>query len=122
MYIHFVLIVCGVNAEGQREPLDLMLADSETQMGWEALFSRLKSRGLRDVDLVVSDNHAGLVVAVKKHFQGALWQRCQTHFMRNVLGGSVKTEHQNELSALSIKQIDHWIAQGLKFDRIAFVK
>ena len=80
------LIVYGVNEAGQREPLDLLLADSETQASWETLFQRLKSRGLKGVDLMVSDNHAGLVTALKKHFQGAQWQPCQTHFLRNILG------------------------------------
>jgi len=81
-----VLIVYGITAEGKREPLDLMVANSETQASWEEIFQRLKSRGLKGVDLMVSDNHGGLVSALKKHFQGAQWQRCQVHFMRNILG------------------------------------
>jgi len=78
--------VYGITAEGKREPLDLMVANSETQASWEEIFQRLKSRGLKGVDLMVSDNHGGLVSALKKHFQGAQWQRCQVHFMRNILG------------------------------------
>ena len=88
------LIVYGVNEAGQREPLDLLLADSETQASWETLFQRLKSRGLKGVDLMVSDNHAGLVTALKKHFQGAQWQRCQTHFLRNILGHCGRSHRQ----------------------------
>jgi transposase-like protein len=81
-----VLIVYGVSEEGQREPLDILMADSENEASWEAIFESLKERGLTGVDLVVSDNHGGLVSALKKHFQGAQWQRCQVHFMRNILG------------------------------------
>jgi len=81
-----VLIVYGVNEEGQREPLDLLLADSENEVSWDTLFKSLKARGLNDVELVVSDDHTGLVNAVHKQFQGVRWQRCQTHFMRNILG------------------------------------
>jgi putative transposase len=81
-----VLIAFGVNEHGQREPLDIMLADSENEVSWDELFKRLKTRGLEGVDLVVSDNHTGLVTALKRQFQGALWQRCQVHFMRNILG------------------------------------
>jgi transposase-like protein len=81
-----MLIVYGVNEKGYREPLDYMVADSETEASWTELFKRLKARGLSQVDLVVSDAHAGLVSALKQQFQGAQWQRCQTHFMRNVLG------------------------------------
>ena len=63
-----------------------MAADSETEASWTDMFKRLKKRGLKQVDLVVSDAHAGLVAALKQQFQGAQWQRCQTHFMRNILG------------------------------------
>lgn len=85
-----VLIVYGVNESGQREPLDLLIADSENEASWDELFQRLKDRGLTGVDLVVSDNHAGLVTALKRKFQGAQWQRCQTHFIRNVLGHTAR--------------------------------
>ena len=44
------------------------------------------------VDLIVSDNHKGLVKAIKKHFQGSTWQRCQTHFSRNVLDKAPKSQ------------------------------
>lgn len=94
------LIAYGVNEAGHREPLDLLIADSETESSWSDLFKRLKERGLKTVDLVVSDAHGGLVIALKKHFQGAQWQRCQTHFMRNILGVSprhLRAELANKL-------------------------
>ena len=81
-----VLIAYGINEDGVREPLDLMLADSENEVSWQTFFKSLKSRGLSGVQFVVSDDHTGLVNALKKQFQGATWQRCQTHFMRNILG------------------------------------
>lgn len=81
-----LLIAHGVNADGKREILGLRLGDSESEITWSELFKDLKGRGLKGVDLVVSDDHAGLVQALKKQFQGAAWQRCQVHFMRNVLG------------------------------------
>jgi len=91
------LIVYGVNEEGYREPLDLLVADSETEASWDELFKKLKQRGLRGVELVVSDDHAGLVNAVKRQFQGALWQRCQVHFMRNILGHSAR-HHRKDIA------------------------
>lgn len=81
-----VLIAYGVNEKGYREVLDMLVADSESFTSWDELFKRLKSRGLNSTDLVVSDAHQGLVKALKKNFQGVSWQRCQVHFMRNVLG------------------------------------
>ena len=79
------LIASGVNEKGFREVLGLQVGDSESEASWSELFVWLKGRGLWGVDLVTSDDHAGLVCAVRKQFQGATWQRCQTHFARNVL-------------------------------------
>ena len=78
------LIVVGVNEEGYREILGVRIANSESQQSWLETFRWLKSRGLRDVEVVVSDAHTGLVDALHQCFQGASWQRCQTHFRRNV--------------------------------------
>jgi len=97
-----VLIAYGVNEQGQREPLDLLVADSETEVSWDELFKRLKSRHLQGVDLVVSDAHTGLVTALKRQFQGASWQRCQVHFMRNVLGSSPRHLRQRIASELKL--------------------
>ena len=80
-----VLIITGVDDKGVRRTLDLMLADSESEVSWRELFNRLKKRGLHGVKLVVSDDHQGLVAAVGRCFQGASWQRCQVHFMRNAM-------------------------------------
>ena len=80
------LIAVGINEEGYREVLGLDIGDSESEGTWERLFKRLKARGLRGVELITSDSHGGLVKALRRQFQGAAWQRCQTHLMRNVLG------------------------------------
>ena len=80
-----VLIGIGVNEDGCREILGMMVGDSESEGSWSEFFSWLKQRGLRGVDLVVSDHHKGLVRAIRRYFQGATWQRCQTHFMRNIM-------------------------------------
>lgn len=98
-----VLIAYGVNADGVREPLDLMVADSECEASWEALFKSLKRRGLSGVDLVVSDSHGGLVKALKRQFQGVQWQRCQVHFIRNILGQSPR--HLKKAIASELKLI-----------------
>lgn len=85
-----LLVAVGVNATGYREVLGIRLGDTETEAGWSDFFAWLKERGLSGVDLVVSDHHAGLVKAIQRHFQGASWQRCQTHFMRNILDAAPK--------------------------------
>ncbi len=80
-----VLVVVGISEEGYREVLGAWMADSETETSWGQVFAELKQRGLRGVGYVVSDDHQGLVRAVRRHFQGAVWQRCQVHFLRNAL-------------------------------------
>jgi putative transposase len=81
-----VLIVSGVRDDGFREILALEVADTESEATYHGLFRSLKARGLRGVELVVSDDHQGLRAAVERHFQGASWQRCQVHYARNLLG------------------------------------
>ena len=80
-----VLVAIGVSAAGYREVLGCWVAESESEASWGAVFSELKQRGLRGVRYVVSDDHAGMVRAIERHFQGAVWQRCQVHFVRNAL-------------------------------------
>jgi transposase-like protein len=80
-----VLIVVGIREDGYRETLGVWNADSENEQSWSEVFRDLKERGLKGVHYIVSDDHKGLVQSVKRHFQGILWQRCQVHFIRNVL-------------------------------------
>jgi transposase-like protein len=80
-----VLVAIGISAAGYREVLGSWVAESESEASWGAVFSELKQRGLRGVRYVVSDDHAGMVKAIDRHFQGAVWQRCQVHFVRNAL-------------------------------------
>jgi transposase-like protein len=91
-----LLIATAVNENGNREVIGFQISDTESETSWGDFFNELKQRGLSDVDLIVSDNHKGLVKAVKKHFQGSTWQRCQTHFSRNILDKTPKTQ-QTEL-------------------------
>jgi transposase-like protein len=85
-----LLIAIGINEEGHREVVGFQLANSESENSWGEFFGSLKERGLKDVRMVTSDDHKGLVNAVRKHFQGASWQRCQTHFSRNMLDHAPK--------------------------------
>lgn len=75
----------GVNADGVRESLGLDLITSEDGAGWTAFLRGLVARGLGGVALVTSDAHSGLVDAIAATLPGASWQRCRTHFVRNLL-------------------------------------
>jgi transposase-like protein len=79
------LVATGVNAAGFREILGLDLVTSEDGAGWLAFVRSLVARGLSGVRLVISDAHPGLVDAIASTLPGSGWQRCRTHFLRNLL-------------------------------------
>ncbi len=80
-----LMMAIGVNEEGYREVLGFDLWDTETELGWKGFFECLVDRGLHQVEYVISDSHKGLVRALEQVFVGATWQRCQVHFMRNIM-------------------------------------
>src|SRR5690625_7829942 len=80
-----VLSVTGVRADGYREILAVDVADTEREATYDDVFRGLKQRGLSGVQLVTSDDHQGLKQAVRRHYQGASWQRCQEQFTRNLM-------------------------------------
>ncbi len=79
-----VVIATGVNNDGHREVLGFDVITTEDGAGWMAFLRGLVARGLSGTALVISDAHVGLVDAVRSTL-GATWQRCRTHFMRNLL-------------------------------------
>jgi putative transposase len=80
-----VVHAVAVNRDGYRESLGLDVVTSEDGAAWLAFLRSLVARGLGGVKLVTSDAHPGLVDAVASTLRGASWQRCRTHFMRNLL-------------------------------------
>ena len=80
-----VVHAVGVNKEGFRESLGLDVVTAEDGAAWLAFVRGLVARGLAGVKLVSSDAHPGLVDAIAATLAGASWQRCRTHFMRNLL-------------------------------------
>lgn len=95
-----LLIAIGINANGNKEVLGFNLYDAERESTWSEFFQSLISRGLRDVDIVVSDNHKGLVNSIQECFPGASWQRCQVHFMRNLMDKTPKKYQEGLKSEL----------------------
>ena len=80
-----VVIAVGVNADGHREILGVDVITTEDGAGWLAFLRGLVARGLTGVSLVISDAHPGLVDAIASTLPGSTWQRCRTHYMRNLL-------------------------------------
>ena len=104
-----ILVVCGVNTQGQREILAIEPMLEESKETYKQLFASLKERGLSGVQLVVSDAHLGLQAAIRESFPMASWQRCKVHFMRNIMAHIPHKE--KESFAAQLKQI--WLAPDL---------
>ena len=80
-----VLVAIGINWEGRRNVLAVDLANRESHSSWKDFLLELRKRGLREVECVVSDDHAGLKKAIQEVLPEAAWQRCYVHFLRNAL-------------------------------------
>ena len=102
-----VLIAMGISSKGMREILSVVIADTENETTWSDLFRDLKARGLSGIQLVTSDNHEGIKKAAMRHFQGATWQRCQCHFIKNVLdmaGSGQKADLHADLRHIRLRR------------------
>ena len=80
-----VLVAIGINWEGRRCVLGVELANRESISSWKEFLLGLRKRGLTGVELVVTDDHAGLRAAIAEVLPEAAWQRCYVHFLRNCL-------------------------------------
>lgn len=79
-----LLVAIGVNTHGYRDILGIVEGHKEDKAGWSAFLSHLKQRGLKGVQLIVSDACMGLVEAAAEHYPQAQWQRCIVHWYRNI--------------------------------------
>lgn len=80
-----VMVAIGINEDGRRCVLAVELANRESESSWKDFIAQLRQRGLRGVELVISDDHAGLRKAIAESLPEAVWQRCYVHFLRNAL-------------------------------------
>ena len=79
-----VLLACGINAEGFREILGMQVATAESTASWTGFFRDLKARGLDIVGVITCDAHCGIQHAIGDVFPDASWQRCRTHYAKNL--------------------------------------
>jgi putative transposase len=89
-----IVIAIAVTTSGEREVLGMDVGPSESAAFWLAFLRDLAARGLNGVKLVISDAHGGLKAAIGTVLQGASWQRCRVHFMRDALGLVPKSAQQ----------------------------
>ena len=80
-----LMVAMAITDEGKREIVGFEVFDNESKQTWKTFMESLKSRGLCGLKLVTSDAHDGIIYALSKVFPEVPWQRCQTHFSRNVI-------------------------------------
>jgi transposase-like protein len=80
-----ILAVIGVRADGQREVLAFSVGDRENQAAWEQLLDDLKARGVKTIDLWITDGNQAMLNAIAAKFSSTPRQRCIKHKMENVL-------------------------------------
>lgn len=80
-----VHIAIGIDSKGFKNIIGFMISDSESEETWKVFYQSMIDRGLTNVEMVISDAHQGQVNAIQKSFTESVWQRCQVHFLRNVM-------------------------------------
>jgi len=78
-----VLKAVGVNKDGFREVLGVSCSLSEAEVHWRNFLEDLLSRGLKGVEMVISDDHSGLRAALRAVLPSVPWQRCLFHLAQN---------------------------------------
>jgi len=95
-----VLIAVAVDWDGRRQIVGVELANRESQSSWRDFLIGLRDRGLHGVEFAVSDDHPGLVKAIREVLPEAAWQRCYVHFLRNALDHMPRRAHDDCLQEL----------------------
>jgi len=93
-----ILIASGVDPAGKRRILGVSVSLSEQEVHWRTFLQSLVARGLGGVQLIVSDDHAGLKAARQAVFGGIAWQRCQFHLQQNAQAYVPRKELQAEVA------------------------
>ena len=78
-----VLMATGITPKGERQVLGVSVSLSEHESHWKSFLKGLKDRGMKDVKLVISDDHEGLGAARRAVLGSVPWQRCHFHLQQN---------------------------------------
>ena len=86
-----LFIAYAFNIKGVREIIGFEAYPSETKEYWEDFMRKLQKRGLRGINMFISDSHEGIKYAFCKVYPLVPWQRCQHHFLKNIVDSVPKT-------------------------------
>ncbi len=96
-----ILTALGVDLEGNKDVLALRACAEEDKDGWSCLVQDLRTRGVAEIDLIVTDGHDGLLAAVSSLFTATPRQRCLVHKQRNVMNAIAHRERQEVATELA---------------------
>ena len=95
-----VMVAIGVSTTGTREILDITPMESDSFWTYTEFFDDLKDRGIKKIDLIISDGHRGIKKAAKESFVGSSWQFCSVHLKRNLMKIVAKKDLEEVLDDL----------------------
>ena len=96
-----MMVALAIADNGKREILGFEIYDNESKETWKLFLESLKDRGVNDPKLIISDAHDGILYGISKVFPDTPWQRCQTHFSRNILSYAPKKYQKGILAELA---------------------
>src|SRR5699024_5027403 len=100
----------GIKPNGHKEVIDYRIAPNENIEVWTELLQSMKSRGLEQVEIFLSDGVVGMKTALAKTYPQAHFRRCLVHVMRNICAKICVEDREaimNELSRFTNKPIKH---------------
>ena len=80
-----VYLALGVRRDGTREILGLWIETTEGAKFWMKVFNDLKTRGVNDILIAVTDGLTGMPAALAAVFPRTTLQTCIVHLIRNSL-------------------------------------
>jgi putative transposase len=89
-----ILVALGVDLEGSKDILAMRACAEESKDGWMCLVQDLRTRGVQQIDLILSDGHDGILASVAALFTATPRQRCLVHKHRNVMNAIPKREQE----------------------------
>lgn len=105
------MVALAIRPDGVREIVGFDVFDAEDNASWQSFFKSLKVRGLSNVSMVISDSHRAILNAITKTYPEAAWQRCQVHFIRNIISEApprfqegLRTELRKMFTASTIEE------------------
>jgi putative transposase len=112
-----VLFALAVYADGSEEVVGFQLANSESQIAWYRFFADLYERGLKNVQLIVRDDHSALRSSAVYFWPKSLDQLCVFHLIQNV-GKHLRGDHNKKAIIAGLQEVYRSQAEAVFWSRL----